>query len=177
MKKILKSLFIVAVLTVLVTSATRAVWSDQGKILGNHFTSGNADLKLWEEGVSGWQDDLSTFTADEIYPGWTKDFTFYMKNESESEITLNIVAKLSTLVTDYGPLKDKLMLKFWGENKGWTGEYSLRQWFNGQASLWSLAQNQERRYVARFRLLDDADNNFQDRDFTFTVLLNATQEL
>jgi len=175
MKKILKSLFIVAVLTVLVTGATRAVWSDQGKILGNHFTSGTADLKLWEEGENGWQDDLNTFTFNNIYPGWTEDFTFYMKNESASEITLDIVAKLSALSSDYGPLKDELMLKFWGEGKGWTGEYSLRAWFNGQAPLWSLAQNQERRYIARFRL-NDVGNNFQGKDLTFTVLLTGTQQ-
>jgi len=174
MKKILKSLFTVIVLVVLVAGATRAVWTDPAEITNNQFTSGNADL--WLSDGSGWKQNLNSFTADDIYPGWTEDFTFYIRNASDSEITLDIRAKLSTLSSAYGPLKDELMLKFWGEDQGWTGEYSLRAWKDGEASLWSLAQNQERRYVARFRL-NDVGNNFQDRDLSFTVLLTGTQQL
>lgn len=178
MKKILKSLFIVAVLTVLVTGATRAVWVDPAQITDNQFTTGNADIKLADGQGSGWVDDLNTFTADEIYPGWTEDFTFHIRNESESPITLNIVAKLSVLWSDYNLLKDNLMLRFsWDDGAPkTTGEASLRWWKdNAGASLGNLGQSTQREYTAHFRL-EDVNNNFQDRDLTFTVLLTGTQQ-
>lgn len=177
MKKILISLFTITALVVLVAGVTQAVWTDPAEIRSNRFTTGNADLKLSDGAGSGWLDDLNTFTADDIYPGWTEDFTFYIKNDSESEITLEIIAKLSVLTSDYSLLKDNLKLKIWGEDGvGWTGEYTLRQWYEGQASLGTLDQGDSRRYVARFRL-EDVNNNFQDRDLTFTVLLTGTQQL
>lgn len=177
MKKILKSLFTILAVVVLMGASTQAVWSDEGEIGGNYFTTGNADIKLSDG--HGWQDNISTFTADDIYPGWTEDFTFYVMNDSDSDIILDIVAKLSTLGgTDWGPggaLVDELKLQFtWGG--GNSGTWSLRQWYEGQDSLGSLAKGDDRTYTASFSLPSDVDNDLQDKDVNFTVLLTGTQQ-
>lgn len=173
MKKIFKSLFLVFFVAVLATGATRAVWTDAAEIQNNQFTSGNADLDLWNG--NSYEDNISTFTANNIYPGWNQDFTFWAKNTSSSDITMDVIAKLKTL-TGNNLMKNNVMLYFTWDG-GTTGEWTLQQWYDGQDSLGSLNQGVERLYTAHFRLPSTVGEDLENRTINFVVLLNATQAL
>jgi predicted ribosomally synthesized peptide with SipW-like signal peptide len=173
MKKILKSLFLVFFLIALVAGATRAVWTDQASITNNAFTSGNADLDLWDG--NSYEDTISTFIADNIYPGWIKDSPFWAKNTSTAAIPLAVTVGLSSLGGNT-VMKDNIKLKFsWNSGANVTTEQSLQWWKENIRSLGSLNQNEERLYTAHFRLPTSVGNELQNKNVNFVVLLNATQ--
>jgi len=161
----------ITALIVLVAGVTQAVWTDPATITDNTFTSGNADLDLWDG--SDWQDTINTFSDVNIYPGWTKDFTFYVKNNSSADIPLDITVELSSLGGNLG-LKDNLKLEFIWDG-GSAGPQSLSWWKANNWSLGSLDQGIQRTYTARFSLPDTVGNELQNLSVNFVVLLNGTQ--
>jgi len=173
LKKILLSLFTIIALVILVAGATKASWDDNTTIADNSFTSGNADLDLWDG--DSWEDTISTFSDLNIYPGWTKDFTFYIKNNSTANIPLDITVELNSLDGDTD-LRENLNLEFIWDG-GSVGPQSLSWWKANNWSLGSLNKGIQRTYTARFILLDTAGVELQALSVNFTVFLNGTQAI
>ena len=128
-------------------------------------------MDLWDG--DNWQDTINTFSSVNIYPGWTKDFTFYVKNNSTADIPLDITVGFSSL-SGNTDLKESLNLEFIWDG-GSAGPQSLSWWKANNWSLGSLNKGIQRTYTARFSLPDTVGAELQALSVSFVIFLNGTQ--
>lgn len=85
-KKILASVFIIALLALGLGYGTYSYFSDIAKSTGNTFTAGTLDIQLWG---SSWQDDVvGTWVSPTNWaPGESLEATLYMKNFGSIGVT------------------------------------------------------------------------------------------
>lgn len=112
MRKILFSLLTITLVAATTIGATRAYFSDTVTATGLTLATGNADLKI--DVGTGFEDNfnLSFLGASEgLYPGDTDWVHAMFSNQSQSDIDLNLKAKLTAATGDWGALKDVLQLR------------------------------------------------------------------
>jgi len=134
MKKILKSLFIVGVLTVLVTGATRAVWTADTKVLNdNSFITGNADLQVWDANYTAgvWEEWIDAPTFEDIYPEWEQNYSLAVRNNGTVNLKLSLTKEWKggwALWKDPQGLRNHIWVEVWKFND----DNSNRHWDSGE---------------------------------------------
>lgn len=179
-----------SILTALsLTGATAfAAFTSQAQSVGNSFASGNADLQVGADtGSEGTVIFASSFAAPDytnLSPGFTGNTDFWIKNNSSSAISLDVVADLANL-SETGPeLKDNLMISWTcdtddngsiGDNTP-TSEFSVNGWITGgNTALGTLAQGNAIFCRMHAQVPGTAGNDIQGDSLSFDVLYDATQ--
>ena len=114
MKRILISIFIIAVTVGVVSGTAFAVFNNKGEVKGMTMTTGNADLKIGATGMTGEGcisdgaggklcDSITNYgTISGMYPGYLVGDYFRLKNVSQSEISLVVTTTLSAYANSDG---------------------------------------------------------------------------
>ncbi len=118
-RKIVTSLLTLTVVGSALTGATLALFSDSSTSTGNTFSTGNADLlissddNLLPNGPDSYGPSIPGVDVGNIYPGFSFDKVFWLKNESNADISLVTTAALLNLSgTSQGDLPSNLLIKF-----------------------------------------------------------------
>ena len=184
MKKIFPSLLLIALVVASVTASAFALFSSTAHVNGLTFSTGNADLQISSDG-STW---ASTLTLNPAYTnmavGFSNTQTFYLKNNSLSNISLKISNKLleGTQANDpaiWTAIGGKINIAFEKYNGTiWTSLVSgtISQWKDTGFDIDSLAFNTSQKYrlIVTTSALEntDAGQVLSDLSFNFT----GTQE-
>lgn len=184
MKKIFPSLLLIALVVASVTASAFALFSSTTHVNGLTFSTGNADLQISSDG-STW---ASTLTLNPAYTnmavGFSNTQTFYLKNNSLSNINLNIFTKIidgniDNNASSWGIIGDKINVSFEKfDGSTWTSLVSgtISQWKDTGFDIDSLAFNTSQKYrlIVTTSALEntDAGQVLSDLSFNFT----GTQE-
>lgn len=105
MKKILSGVLGIVVVASVVGGVAYAAFSSQASVLGTSFSTGSADLRIWDSD-SYEQSWTANWTFSGLYPGLVSTPTnFWLKNTSDSPVSFSVKATLRSGVTgDWGEL-------------------------------------------------------------------------
>jgi hypothetical protein len=116
MKIIIFSLLVITLTLGAVATSAYALFSSQATVSGLTFSTGNADLKIYSSGTWGNDWDLNDSIFKNLYPMSSVYQQFRLKNNSSSNISLALSAKLldNPLIdqTSWNVLKDKIEVSF-----------------------------------------------------------------
>lgn len=182
-------LSIVAALT-LMGGATYAQFASSALSDNNTFATGNADLKIAPDvnnGPGTYAAFIPGFSATgNIFPGYTQNFKFWLKNTSTTAIDLSNIARFVD-VQGTGfiePLQDALQVTFTCTRIGdsvvtTAGPFSVNAWEAGQAPVGTLLGGNvpasEAQCVMNASLPLSADNTVQNSTVRFDAQFDATQ--
>jgi len=182
-KRIVTSLFVIALAAALVGGATMAWFTDSAKVEGNSFTAGTLDIEV--EG--------DAFNVGNMAPGDTETTYIYVKNagsldmlfkaELDNEVDGGLKSALNVKVTGrpaeiqsvdgynlYGPAVEYVL--FDGSLSNFTGLDNLAAWINNDDPLWPG-------YAAVFKievtLPTTAGNEYQGKSYSADLKFSATQ--
>jgi len=138
MRRILTSLFMIGVVTALVTGATSAYFTDTAEIKGVTFSTGNADLRIANSERTtppGWADNPSgvsifEFNEEKWYPGKEVHESLYLGNFSQSPVALAVSAKITSYSETIGGLGNVFLMKL-----GSSDWHTLNWWRNHTVEL------------------------------------------
>jgi predicted ribosomally synthesized peptide with SipW-like signal peptide len=185
-KIITSSMSIIAALS-LMTGATFAFFTDSASSTGNTFTTGNADLQIAvdnPEGAESFGSSVVGPTFNSLFPGFSNQYFFWLKNNSSAAITLDAKADLSSLVTSGSPLASALLVRWTCDQDGDnslgdetpTAEFSAQQWFDsGDTALVSLPQGVQRFCSMNTRIPSTANSDIAGQTVSFNADYNAAQ--
>ncbi|MEX0616599.1 MAG: TasA family protein [Candidatus Woykebacteria bacterium] len=192
-RRIIASLATIGATSALLVGATFAFFTDQATSTGNTFTSGNADLQIGLDTgneltvVFGSSFDAPDFSN--LFPGFSSNTDFWLKNNSSSPISLDVVADLANLSQTPGPdttndLADNLLIRWncdiddngsLGDNTS-SAEFSVNAWIaGGNAGLGTIAQGNAIFCRLMARVPTSATNVIAGDSVTFDALYDATQ--
>jgi predicted ribosomally synthesized peptide with SipW-like signal peptide len=185
----LSGLSIIAALTIL-GGATYAAFVDTANQNTNTFSVGDADLLIAPDTGSGpgtFTDSITGPTFNGLVPGGTKNFDFWLKNDSTSVIGLDLTADVSAInpAPDGAQTLDNVLLIKWNcdtdgdlslGNNTPTAEFSPRAWFTGgNAGIGSLAPGAQMFCRMIGTLPSSADNSLFNQQVQFDVKYDASQ--
>lgn len=168
---------------------TFALFDDSVTATNNTFAAGNADLKIAPDATGSpgpYADTIPGPNFSGMFPGQTKTFEFWLKNESLSAIDLDLTADVEDILPsgDGDQVIDNALLVSWvcdtsgngGLEEAPTAEFSPRDWFNGgDASVGTLIPGDEMICRMFGRLPSDTDNAVAGQSVEFDVRYGATQ--
>lgn len=183
-----------SILTILASAgimagATFAFFTDQATSTNNTFSAGNADLQIAVDVVGSevFADTIAGPNFTGMFPGETRNFDFWLKNNSASAINLNLTADVDDILPAADGVQDidnELLVRWTCDLDGNlslgdetpTSEFSPRDWFTGgNASLGSLIPAEQMFCRMSGRLPSDTDNSVAGESVEFDVLYDATQ--
>ena len=180
MKKIFPSLLLIALVVASVTASAFALFASTTHVNGLTFSTGNADLQISSNGIA-W---ASTLTLNPAYTnmavGFSNTQTFYLKNNSLSNINLNIFTKIidgniDNNASSWGIIGDKINVsfeKFDGSVWNNLSSNTLSDLKNPGYSLEALSVGSTQKYqiVVTTSNLDNNDvgQSLSDLSFQFT---------
>lgn len=184
----MSALSILGALTIM-GGATFAAFGDTATATANTFATGIAALKISQDnsGPVSFLDTIPGPNFAGIIPGQTKNFDFWLKNESDTAITLNLTADVNAISPLDDPTQDidNVLLVSWNcdtdldndlGNNTPSAEFSPRDWLNGgNASVGSLNTGQQMFCRMSGRLPSTADNTVAGETVAFDVIYDATQ--
>ncbi len=184
-KKILVSGLSVVSTLALMGGTAFALFSDTATATNNTFATGNADLQISLNGED-YDDSIPGPTFTGMFPGDSRTYDFWLKNNSSAAISLNLTSDVSAINPDPDGNQeiDNTLLVSWvcdPENDGFgdnipTSEFSPRDWFNGgNASLGSLAQNVELACQLTGRIPSSADGSIAGETIVFDAVYDGVQ--
>ncbi|HNY04419.1 MAG TPA: hypothetical protein PKI92_01540, partial [Candidatus Woesebacteria bacterium] len=178
------SLLLIALVVASVTASAFALFSSTTRVNGLTFSTGNADLQISSDG-STWGNTLTLNPAyTNMAVGFSNTQTFYLKNNSLSNISLKVSNKLleGTQANDpaiWTAIGGKINIAFEKYNGTiWTSLVSrtISQWKDTGFDIDSLAFNTSQKYrlIVTTSALEntDAGQVLSDLSFNFT----GTQE-
>lgn len=182
MKKITLSIMAIAMTLAVVTTSASALFSSTATVSGVTFSTGNATLQVWNG--STWVADYNpgNFLFQDMFPSYTGYQTFYLKNNSTSNIALGINAKIRNGATQnpagaWNVLKDVVEVSFYDVDMDApaTGWASLSYWNTTGANFVTapIAKGAQRQYRVDVRVSASAGNeisntSLSDMKFDFT---------
>lgn len=179
MKKIIMGFMGLAAVVAVVSTSAYAAWTDKITVSGITVEAGNADLQMSLDNAS-WLDtaDLSALDnqLDDLFPGMEDYGDLYLRNNSSSEIGLNVTMRL-TSAASFGPLSNYIWLKIDNMDEGGasTGYHTLASWNAAAKDLPGALQNNNdtdkmRVYVKVDPNTPDSLQNAKLQDMTFEML-------
>ncbi len=175
----------IAIVLSAVASSASALFSSTATVSGVTFSTGNANLQVWNG--SAWDDDYSpsNFLFTSMYPGFNNFKSFSLRNSSTSNIKLTLNAKLANGATQspagaWDILKDVVEARFTNAD----GTVPLTSWrtinyWNSTGANFDTGINpgENRWYRIQVRIPSSAGNEISnaslaDMKFDFT----GTQE-
>jgi hypothetical protein len=175
MKKITLSILAIAMTLAVVTTSASALFSSTATVSGVTFSTGNANLQVWNG--STWVADYNpgNFLFQNMFPSYAGSQTFYLKNNSTSAITLGINAKIRNGATEdpsgsWNVLKDVVEVRFYDIEmatpaSGWA---SLNYWNTTGANFVTagISKGAQRQYRVDVRVVGSAGNEISDKSLT-----------
>ncbi|KKU92465.1 MAG: hypothetical protein UY21_C0001G0088 [Microgenomates group bacterium GW2011_GWA1_48_10] len=99
----------------LMGGATFAYFSDTSTATNNSFTTGNADLKIatdpMADPLTDYVDNIAGFSDTGLFPGYSKDYKFWLRDASTAAIGLDNTVKVTGL-TGNVTLQSEITLGF-----------------------------------------------------------------
>lgn len=180
-KIVMSGLSIMTALTLMAGSAYAAFVS-QATSTGNTFSVGNADLQIATETAGApntYGPSIVGFSGTGFFPGESREYRFWLKNTSASNVVLDTSASFDAVAATLG-LENKLMVQISCQNTSTvvtttSGQYSVAAWDAGSDAIGSLGQNQEARCAMTVTLPSDADVSYEGATVNFNALFNASQ--
>lgn len=192
-KKIALSAMSILTSLALLGGATFALFTDAATSEDNTFASGNASLLIAEDVPNNspgpFDESISGPNFDGLFPGDSRDFDFWLKNDSSSDIDLDLTADVSSITPepDENQTIDNVLLVSWvcdldGDldlsDETPTAEFSPRDWFNGgSADLGTLTPDEQMLCRMTGRLPESADDTVVDQSVIFNVEYDGIQVL
>lgn len=191
-KKIaMSALSIMSALTIM-GGATLAAFTSQATLANNTFATGNADLLIADDNAGSpgaFAASVPGANITGIFPGYTTEKLFWLRNSSDSEIGMNVRADLSNLGGSFhgtdGSLPNKFRVQFSCDTDGnglgvgtdtTTGNFTVSEWISGgDDALGVLAQNNNMLCKMIASLDVNAGNELQDSNISFNSIFNGTQ--
>lgn len=176
---IAKSLVVVFVVVAAAAGATYAIFSDTATIGDSTFSTGTADLKIWDPTPTpgAWAETTEGFTTPALLPGQSADpFHFRLRNFNNA--TMDVRAELTPDPAVAG-LGDWVRVKFecdttpGGPYETTTGEWTVNQWIAGSDMLPDLPGGQAYECRLMARLDAGAPNAVQGQNLTFGALFTG----
>jgi predicted ribosomally synthesized peptide with SipW-like signal peptide len=201
-RKVATSFLSIVVVGVALTGATYALFSDTATSTGNTFSTGSADLlisadALVPDGPDGYGPSIAGASFGNIFPGFTGDKVFWLKNDSNADVALVTTAALLNLGgSNIASLPDNLLIMFTCDTDAnglatgntSTTEKSVTAWIAGPAeSLGTIGlntsaanattQSDQDELLCKMtaRLPSSADNTLAGTDLTFDASFVGTQ--
>ena len=178
MKKIITSIFAIVLTVAAVSGVAYAVFSDDVAVTNIAFTTGNADLQF-SDGSTGWKDSYNfpALLAENVYPGYNDYATFYVRNNSSSDISLALSTRLISATNDWGVLSPIARVSIRNEWGSAIVDYKNLTWWNaGERQLGVvLAQDVEKEMRIYLDVPTSADNSISNKKVTTGWVLYGTQ--
>lgn len=189
-RKIAMSAVSILAAIALMGGTTFAFFTDQASSTNNTFSTGNADLDIAPDtgtGPGGFAETISGPNFTGIIPGETRNFDFWLRNNSSTALGLDLLADISAInpVLDADQEIDNVLLISWNcdtdldlslGNNTPTSEFSPRDWLNGgDESVGSLASGTQMFCRMIGRLPSTADNTVAGETVVFDAVYNASQ--
>jgi predicted ribosomally synthesized peptide with SipW-like signal peptide len=194
--KIIASLLTIVAVGAVATAGTIAYFTDSVEVSGITLSSGNADLKLSNINSSDpndWTDGLNVgFNLTNVHPGQIfTDQTFYLKNNSLSEIGLNTWFKLTT-VSGNAELCNAILLKFTNVSAGsrssgrvtdwhslcdWRDNFGTTGWQMETAAgvVEAIPRGEADQWTASFKVDPNAGNEIAGKTLGVKIYFDAEQ--
>lgn len=175
MKKITLSILAIAMTLAVVATSASALFSSTATVSGVTFSTGNATLQVWNG--SAWVADYNpgNFLFQNMFPSYTGSQMFYLKNNSTSNITLGINAKIRNGATEnpsgsWDVLKNVVEVSFFdvGMGASASGWASLNYWNTTGANFLTagIAPGAQRQYRVDVRVIGSAGNEISNTSLT-----------
>lgn len=185
MKKIITSLMAVVLTVGLVAGSAYALFSDTVKVSGLTFSTGNADLVVYDGGTTiPIQDFVPTLNSalKNLYPGWHDYTVMDFKNNSSSNISLSLKGKITAHGGNWDELKDVIQVALSStgtyDNPPTTGWLTLAQWESAARPFGNdLAKTEKTPYKFFVRVPSVADNTIAGKSVTINFEFTGTQVL
>lgn len=200
-RKIVLSLATVVTAGSVLAGATYALFTDTATSQNNTFTTGYADLLISTDSGSdlpvlyGNSIPAPAVSESNIYPGFAKDYKFWLRNASTAPLQLDLVTTFDDVVAGVPALADALTVQFTcaSNNDGnpdfevpvaTTGTFSVSAWDAGSAPMGTLGANDgfgtgvgldEALCVMHVTLPSSADSSVSNSSIRFDGVFNATQ--
>ncbi|AFK22253.1 TasA family protein [Pyrococcus sp. ST04] len=166
-RKVLGVLIILAVLAVFSLAHVRGNFSDVATSEGNKVSSAEFDVRISKDGKR-FYDSTKIFSIDDMKPGETKEFTFYVKNYGEIEISnvslflkvkdiedeISPAEKPHDMTEDVGELSSCLVLRIYSNGTKVT-EGRLSELAGKKISLFSGTLKSGEKFLVRLHLTFD----------------------
>lgn len=181
MNKIYLSILAIIATVALVGGATYAVFSSQATSGPNTFATGNADLQLRLDPDDNWENSYEGESWDNLYPGWSDSYNVYLKNNSNSPITLKVMPKLDITSYTAWQLWDEVYMEIaWSDGSHSTGSWPLRAWVTPPDNNPYLEPVLPQGYdtgpwVVKFSIPTTAGDEIQNADITFDLIFDGIQ--
>jgi len=172
----------IAIAIAVVTTSASALFSSTATVSGVTFSTGNANLQVWNGAT--WVSDYNpgNFLFQNMFPSYAGSQTFYLKNNSTSNITLGINAKIRNGAAEdpsgsWNVLKDVVQVSFFDVDMAAsaTGWASLSYWNTTGANFLTagISKGAQRQYRVDVRVVGSAGNEISnkslaDMKFDFT---------
>jgi len=179
MKKILLGVLGVLVAGSLTFATARALFISTATVNNVAFTSGNASLKFSYSASGPWMSSYTfqNYIFQNVYPGFSANGQFFVKNESASAIKLHLTARLVSATGDWGALSGPTSL--WvGDNAGSVGSgyITLANWnATPQDINITLDQNEVKTMRAYFVVDSSAGNEIANKALSTNWEMYGTQ--
>lgn len=174
MKRIIFSVLAIAMAIGLTTGAAFALFSSTATVSGVTFSTGNAALKVYDN-AGGWTSSYNpgNFLFQNMFPGYTNSVKFTLYNNSSSNISMKLNAKIADGVTEnpagsWDILKDVVLVRFLDSSSSpLTGWASLNYWNTTGAQFdTGLAQNTTRDYYVDVMIDSSVGNTISGKELT-----------
>lgn len=187
---VMGGLSIVAALT-LMGGATFAQFTSSATLDNSTFATGDASLGIAADSadapVLGYSTTITGFgPINNIAPGYSANFVFWLRNGSSSAINLDVIAKLTGVSGDE-VLQDALKITFTCTRRDGTttiaGPFSVNDWEAGSAPVGTLLSggtadglgSDETQCVMNVNLPLSSDSSVANKTVTFDGQFDATQ--
>jgi len=192
MKRGLKSILIIGILTVVASGATYSAFTAEGKVLGNQFSTGHADLALLKDpGQPPTEENLTTsldgFIFDNITDNWQRQVGIKVANTGDLTLQTLLAAQTAEAVVN-PDLKDVVKVKVfrWFDNGDGlvqneelgseTETKTLTSWISTPFTLGIIPSQGLGSYVIQFQV-ETLDNSYQGKTSMIDFVFDATVAL
>jgi hypothetical protein len=158
----------ILILIAVVSGAAYALFTDTAEVKGISFSAGNADLQFSVDGGS-WGDSYTfdSLIEENVYPGYKDYAEFWVKNDSDSEIDLELSAQIVSQSNTTGWNALKNVAKVWiGDETGTDGVgYNTLQWWSAVKRDLdvTLGYNEGMKMRVYLEIPSTADNSIADK--------------
>ena len=181
-KKILISGLSIVTTLILVGGSAFAAFSDTATSQNNTFATGDANLQIAADdnnspGSYGNFIPAPAVNETGIYPGFTKNYKFWLKNTSTSTINLNLAVDLSDIVTTgNSDIANQFKISFKCGDADATNAYSVNTWDSTSAKSLNMALSPDTQVQCKMTAsLENVDNSYQNSSVRFDGLFTGTQ--